>query len=379
MLQFDPRSPEFRSNPYPFYDSLRSAAPIYYWETWNAWFLTRHEDCRTLLRDKRLGNTPLPGDSMLYQNPPDHTRLRNLVNKAFTPRMIDQFRSRIQQVTHDLLDQIENCEQADLISSLAYPLPVIVIAEMLGVPPEDHIKFQNWSRFITKSLDFADNSDIQEEIQEAAEAFKQYFKDLIAERRGAPQNDLLSALAMAEEEGDKLSEAELYNTCRLLLVAGHETTVNLIGNGIFALLCNPEQRQKLQIEPQLIESAVEEFLRYDSPIQLTSRVPLEQVAYKEHIFQTGQRIIFFLGAANRDPTVFEQPNTLDLSRSNNPHLSFSHGIHYCLGAPLARLEGQIVIKTLFQRFPKLILATDTIAYCDNFVFRGLQELPVSLS
>ncbi|MBI1876881.1 MAG: cytochrome P450 [Chloroflexi bacterium] len=377
MFQFDPRSPEFRDNPYPFYDKLRAMAPIFYWEEWDTWFLTRHEDCTLLLRNKRLGNKPSPGDSMLYQNPPDHTRLRSLVNKAFTSHRVEQFRGRIQEITDHLLDQLKDTGQADLIASLAYPLPVIVIAEMLGVPPEDHVIFQNWSKMITKSLDLADNSAIADQIKEAIESFKTYFKALIAERRANPKEDLISALAAAEEAGDKLTEAELYNTCRLLLIAGHETTVNLIGNGTLALLRYPHQLQGLKDNPDCIGSAIEEFLRYDSPIQMTSRLALETVPFKGHTFRTGQTLAFLLGAANRDPEAFEQPNTLDLTRPNNRHLSFSQGIHYCLGAPLARLEGQIAISTLIRRFPNLALATTSLTYCDNYVFRGLERLWVS--
>jgi cytochrome P450 len=291
--------------------------------------------------------------------------------------MVELFRARIQEITQRLLDQIQDAGQADLIRDFAYPLPVIVIAEMLGVPPEDHRTFQRWSRLITKSLDLADNTLIADEIAEATESFKTYFKALIAKRRAAPQADLLSALAAAEEAGDKLTETELYNTCRLLLIAGHETTVNLIGNGMVALLYHPDQRQRLQDNPALIVPAVEEFLRYDSPIQMTSRLALETVEFKGHTFQQGQSVAFLFGAANRDPATFEQPQTLDIGRAKNPHLSFSQGIHYCLGAPLARLEGQIAILSLLQRFPNLSLATETLTYADNFVFRGVEALPVT--
>jgi len=376
-MQFDPTSPEFRTYPYPFYDQLRAFAPIFYWEPQNLWFLTRYEDCKALLSDRRLGHVPTPGNSMLFQNPPDHTRLRGLVNRAFTPRMIEQYRDRVQAITHHLLDDVQADGHMDLIAKFAYLLPVTVIAEMLGVPPADHVLFQQWSKQLVKGLDLADKTALQKAFEAAINAFNTYFSSLIAERRTAPKNDLLSALVAAEEAGDRLTESELYATCRLLLVAGHETTVNLIGNGVLALLRHDDQRQHLQNHPELIASAVEELLRYDGPIQLISRTVLEEMTFQGHTLCQGQEVGFLIGAANRDAAQFKQPNQLDLTRRNNAHLAFGHGIHYCLGAPLARLEGQIAINTLLQRMPTLRLDTETLTYQDNFVFRGLETFPVS--
>ena len=376
-MQFDPTSPEFRTYPYPFYDQLRAFAPIFYWEPQNLWFLTRYEDCKALLSDRRLGHVPTPGNSMLFQNPPDHTRLRGLVNRAFTPRMIEQYRDRVQAITHHLLDDVQADGHMDLIAKFAYLLPVTVIAEMLGVPPADHVLFQQWSKQLVKGLDLADKTALQKAFEAAINAFNTYFSSLIAERRTAPKNDLLSALVAAEEAGDRLTESELYATCRLLLVAGHETTVNLIGNGVLALLRHEDQRQHLQNHPELIASAVEELLRYDGPIQLISRTVLEEMTFQGHTLCQGQEVGFLIGAANRDAAQFKQPNQLDLTRRNNAHLAFGHGIHYCLGAPLARLEGQIAINTLLQRMPTLRLDTETLTYQDNFVFRGLETFPVS--
>lgn len=376
-MQFDPMSPEFRAHPYPFYDQLRSFAPMVYWEPANMWFLTRYADCKTLLSDKRLGHQGTPGSSMLFQNPPAHTRLRGLVSRAFTPRMIEQNRDRILAITHRLLDDVQDDGHMDLIAQFAYLLPVTVIAEMLGVPSEDHVRFQQWSKQLVKGLDLVDREDVAEALQEAIEGFRTYFGGLIAQRRKAPQDDLLSALVAAEEVGDRLSEPELYTTCQLLLVAGHETTVNLIGNGVLALLRHDDQRRQLQDHPEQIATAVEELLRYDGPIQLISRTMLEEVTYQGHTLCQGQLVGFLLGAANRDPDQFEQPNQLDLTRTNNAHLAFGHGIHYCLGAPLARLEGQIAINALLKRMPNLTLDTETLTYQDNFVFRGLETCPVS--
>jgi cytochrome P450 len=376
-MQFDPTSPEFRTHPYPFYDQLRAFAPIFYWESQNMWFLTRYEDCKALLSDRRLGHVATPGNSMLFQNPPDHTRLRGLVNRAFTPRMIEKYRDRVQTITHHLLDDVQADGHMDLIAKFAYLLPVTVIAEMLGVPPADHVLFQQWSKQLVKGLDLADKTAFQEALEAALNAFNTYFSSLIAECRTAPKDDLLSALVAAEEAGDRLTASELYATCRLLLVAGHETTVNLIGNGVLALLRHDDQRQQLQEHPELIASAVEELLRYDGPIQLISRTVLEEMAYQGHTLRQGQVVGFLIGAANRDAAQFKQPNQLDLTRRNNAHLAFGHGIHYCLGAPLARLEGQIAINTLLQRLPTLTLDTEMLTYQDNFVFRGLETFPVS--
>lgn len=375
-MQFDPTSPEFRAYPYPFYDQLRALAPIFYWEPGNMWFLTRYEDCRALLSEKSLGHVNV-SPSMLFQNPPDHTRLRGLVSRAFTPRMIEQYRDRVQAITHQLLEAVRADGHMDLIAQFAYRLPVTLIAEMLGVPPEDHRVFQQWSKQLVKGLDLIDKTEVQAELETAIEAFNTYFSSLIEARRTAPKDDLLSALVAAEASGDRLSEPELYATCRLLLVAGHETTVNLIGNGVLALLRHEDPRRQLQEHPELIAPAIEELLRYDGPIQLISRTVLEEVVYQGHTLRQGQVVGFLIGAANRDPGQFEQPGQLDLTRRHNPHLAFGHGIHYCLGAPLARLEGQIAINTLLQDMPKLTLATETLTYQDNFVFRGLEALPVS--
>lgn len=389
-LQFDPRSPEFRRDPYPFYERLRQAAPIFYWEPWGMYFLTEHEDCSDLLRDDRLGrgHYPEPPESqralhemqrrwMLVLNPPDHTRLRGLVHKAFTPRMVEQLRATVQTVTDQLLDKVQAQGTMELIADLAYPLPVTVIAEMLGVPARDRDTFHHWSDALARSLDLTDDPVVYDRAAVAAAEFTDYLRGLAAERRAQPQNDLLSALVAVEEAGEGLSEAELYATCALLLVAGHETTINLIGNGTLALLRNPDQLRLLQKDPSLVRNAVEELLRYDSPVQMTARSVLVEMEYKGHHFSVGQQVAFLLGAANHDPALFANPQQLDVTRKPNPHLSFGNGIHYCLGAPLARLEGQIAFETLLRRLPKLALATDMPIYRDNFVLRGLEALPLT--
>lgn len=401
MLEFNPLSPEFQANPYPYYEMLRGNAPLFYWSQWNMWFVTRYEDCAALLKDNRFGHDilevmtreelglpPEPPEEyhaytemvrgwMLFRDPPTHTRLRSLVHKAFTPRMIERLRERIQVITDRLLDEVQNSGKMDLIADLAMPLPVTVIAEMLGVPPGDQEHFQRWSRDLGGTLELTDSPEVYERGTKATIEFSAFLRQLANERRANPQEDLMSALVAVEEQGDKLTEAELISTCILLLFAGHETTVNLIGNGVLALLRNPEQLEKLRAQPELIGAAIEEFLRYDSPVQMTSRVALENVEYQGQHFYKGQQVSFMLGAANRDPETFAQADHLDVTRGNNHHLAFSNGIHYCLGAPLARLEGQIAVNTLLKRMPNLRLEDSTPPYRDTWVLRGLRELRVS--
>jgi cytochrome P450 len=393
-MHFDPRSPQFRADPYPTYALLQQHAPIFFWEEWGMWFLSRHADCQMLLRDDRLGRgdqggiEPPPQQQplfammdkwMLLMDPPDHTRLRSLVHKAFTPRMVAQLRQSIQQLTGDLLDRMEDQpgRSADLIAALAYPLPVNVICALLGVPAADHRQFHRWSDAIARSLDLTEESAIYDRAAEAAVALTGYLEGLLAERRARPQADLISALVAVEEAGDRLSKEELFATCALLLIAGHETTVNLIGNGTLALLRHPDQWQQLQQAPDLAQPAVEELLRYDSPVQLTARMAHEDISFQGQTFRRGQQVAFLLGAANRDSAVFADPVRLDIGRRENRHLAFGSGIHYCLGAPLARLEGEIAFATLARRLPRLALASDTITYRDNLVLRGLEALPVS--
>jgi cytochrome P450 len=389
-MEFDPRAPEFRADPYPFYDMLRSYAPIFYWEPWGLWFMTSHEDCQALLRDDRLGHEFLdempPSQQplwdmqarwMLTMNPPDHTRLRGLVYKAFTPRTVAQLRESIQQTTDELIDAALDRGEMDLIRDFAYPLPVTVICSMLGVPAADHIRFHDWSDAIARSLDLTEDQAVYERATVAAVDVTAYLADLLAERRARPQDDLLSALVAVEEAGDRLSADELYATCALLLIAGHETTVNLLGNGTQALLRNRGEWDRLRADAALTKTAVEELLRYDSAVQLTSRAALQDISYKGIEFAAGTGIAFILGAANRDPAQFNDPWRLDIGREPNRHLAFGGGIHYCLGAPLARLEGEIAFATLARRLPNLDLTTESAEYKDNYVLRGLASLPVT--
>lgn len=377
MFNFNPHSPEFRRNPYPLYTTLRNHAPIYFWEEGNRWFLTGWTACNDLLRDNRFGNGP-GGVSMLMQNPPDHTRVRSLVQKAFTPRRAEQLRSTIQSITAELLDQAQAKETVDIVADFAYPLPVAVIVALLGVPKDDHRKFHEWSKALVDTLDLGDHPEREPQRVAAESGFKEYFDQLIHERRANPGNDLLSALIAAEEAGDRLSTKELYFNARLLLIAGYETTVGLIGNGTLALLRNPTQLEQLLSEPTLIANAVEELLRYDGPIQMVSRTALETAEFHGHCVKQGQSVGIMVGAANRDPSRFERPDELQLDRPNPQHLSFGGGIHYCLGAPLARIEAQTALQMLFQRFPQMQLLDPNPTHRDNYVFRSLEQLPVKL-
>jgi pimeloyl-[acyl-carrier protein] synthase len=394
-ILFNPLLPEFHADPYPFYRRLREKEPVHQ-SPMGFWVLTRYEDCVAVLRDPRFGReefqqmlTNVYGDdsekphlprSMLFRDPPDHTRLRALVSKAFTPRMVETMRDHIQEIVDRLLDRVQAAGCMDVIEDLAYPLPVTVICEMLGVPVDDHASIRGWSADIARSLDaigLPSDQEIVERGRKARRALAEYFRRLVPERRARPQQDLLSGLIVAEEQGDKLSSDEVIAMCLLLFIAGHETTVNLIGNGTLALLRHPEQLRKLRAEPGLIGNAVEELLRYDSPVQRTARITNTEVEVAGQPMPKGTMVITALGAANRDPAQFADPDVLDVTRKDPRHISFGFGIHFCLGAPLARVEGQVALGTLLRRLPKLALAETNLEWRESSVLRGLKRLNVS--
>jgi cytochrome P450 len=392
-LAFNPMDPEFLADPYPTYHRLRAEDPVHL-SPLGFWVLTRYEDVVAVLRDGRLAKEAViafvaarfgiaPGTiglSMLDRDPPDHTRLRSLVSKVFTPRVVEGLRPHIQEIVDGLLQRVAGAGSMDLIEAFAYPLPVMVICELLGVPLEDHERFKGWSLDMARGLDaimLPVDSEVARRSGAARHALSGYFRGLIAERRASPRGDLLSALIAAEEAGDKLSEDELLASCILLLVAGHETTVNLIGNGTLALLRHPEQLRRLREDPGLITSAVEELLRYDGPVQRTARMPSTDVTIGGRTISKGEMVMPFIGAADRDPAQFPDPDRLDITRSDNRHIAFGLGIHFCLGAPLARAEGQIAINTLVQRLPTLALATGRPEYRQSLTLRGLKALPVT--
>jgi pimeloyl-[acyl-carrier protein] synthase len=393
---FDPRLPEFHANPYPFYHALREKDPVHQ-SPMGFWVLTRYDDVVTSLRDPRYGRdgfAPLieatygpetaKGNlprSMLMRDPPDHTRLRALVNKAFTPRVIEGMRAHIQAIVDRLLDKVQGARSMDVIDDLAYPLPVTVICEMLGVPLDDQDAIKGWSSDIARSLDaigLMADPDIVARGVAARRNLTEYFRRLLPERRQHPKADLLSLLIAVEEQGDKLNEGELLAMCLLLFIAGHETTVNLIGNGTLALLEHPDQMARFNDDPALIPSAIEELLRYDSPVQWTARITTASVELGGREIPSGSMIIAAIGAANRDPSHFSDPDRLDIARADNRHVSFGFGIHFCLGAPLARVEGQIALGTLLRRMPDLALQTGaTLDWRESSALRGLKGLPVT--
>ncbi len=400
-IEVDLASPAFKADPYPFFARLREQEPVCRVALPGgqaAWLITRYEDVAAALKEERLAKdrskalTPdqaarqpwVPAmfrpltRNMLDLDPPDHTRLRGLVQKAFTPRLVERMRERAQSLTEELLDSALRQRRADLIRDYALPVPTTIIAEMLGVPVEDRHRFHRWSQVIVASD--PSGPGMLKAIPSVL-FFLRYIRRLVRARRADPRDDLLSALARAEEAGDQLDEDELLAMIFLLLVAGHETTVNLIGNGSLALMENPGQMEKLRAEPSGIKIAVEELLRYESPLATaTERFAREDIAVAGVTIPRGGLVYAVLASANRDPRQFPDPDTLDLAREPNKHLAFGLGIHYCLGAPLARLEGEIAISTLLRRAPglRLSVAPKALRWRRGLVLRGLEALPVAL-
>ena len=389
---YNPLSAGMAQDPYPFYAALRERDPVHRSRLVNAWVLSRHADIDAILRDhRRFSNDPrkgtlsrqqranLPADeefTMLFLDPPDHKRLRALVNKAFTPRAINALEPHIRSLLGSLLDDIDDPAGFDLMKAVAQPLPVIVIAEMLGIPAEDRAQFKIWSDQRARTLEPIISAQERAASEAASRALDAYFRPIIEERRAEPQDDILSGLAQAEEEGDRLTEREMLNMLRLLLIAGNETTTNLIGNGFLALLRYPDQLQRLRDDPSLIPLAVDELLRFDSPVQTDFRRVLTDCEVNGFSLKQRENIVLLLGSANRDPDVFENPNTLDVGRGDRSHLSFGRGIHHCIGAPLARLEGRIVLEMLLERFSRISLLDGEPRFRNSIVLRGLESLPV---
>jgi cytochrome P450 len=386
--------PQFLADPYPTYRRLREADPIHQ-SPLGLWVLTRYDDVLAVLRDHRMAKEPMVvavaarlginradiDYSMLHRDPPDHTRLRGLVSQAFTPRVVERMRPRIQAIVDGLIDRAEDTRAMDVIEGLAYPVPVTVICEMLGVPVADHERFKEWTIDLTRGLDAhltgRNSAELARRNAAARRAMDDYLAALIAERRRIPRGDLISALIAAEEAGDRLTESELLATCVLLPTAGSETTVNLIGNGTLALLQHPGELRRLRGRPDMIGSAVEECLRYDGPVQRLGRTPSEDVTMGGQTIPKGAIVMLFIGAADRDPAHFADPDRFDIGRTDNRHLAFGLGIHFCLGAPLARVEGEIALSTVVRRLPKLALATVAPQFRQGITVRGLEALPVT--
>ena len=392
-VSYNPLSAETAQDPYPTYAKLRARDPVHRSRLMNAWVFTRYADADAILRDhRRFSSDPrkrtaarrqrasLPNveePSMLFLDPPDHTRLRALVNKAFTPRAVAALEPRIREIMTTLLDAVDDPSAFDLMKAVAKPLPVIVIAEMLGIPPEDRAQFAVWSDQRARILEPTLTPEERETAEAAMQALDEYLRPIISERRAAPRDDIISALAQAEEEGDTLTEREVLVMLRLLLVAGNETTTNLIGNGVLALLRHPDQLAALRGDAALIPSAVEELLRFDSPVQVDLRSALDDCDVNGFRVRRGDNVVILLGAANRDPDRFPAPDRLDVRRAEQNHLAFGRGIHHCLGAPLARLEGRVVLEALLERFRSIRLLDDRPAFRNSVVLRGLHSLPVA--
>lgn len=394
--QFDPFLPEYVADPYPVYNYLRSKAPVH-WSPKGIWIVTSYSEVVTILTHSQFSRKLQPTTGyknflkklelnpvfkmqshwMLFKDPPEHTRLRTLVNQAFTAKMVEKMYPRIQLIVDKLLDNVQEVGTMDVLADLAKPLSTLVTAEMIGVPTDDREIFEQWLGDIFDAIDITNTPEAIERGNKATLAFIDYFCSLVRERRKAPKEDLITSLIIAEEKGNKLSEAEIFATCIMLLAGGNETTMNLIGNGTFALLRHPDEINKLRENPYLIQTAVEELLRYDSPAPVMGRRVAENIKVGGKLFYKGQEVKVVLGAANRDPVQFSNPDCLDITRSDNRHVSLGRGVHTCVGASLTRAEGQIAINTLIKRMPNLKLQTDSLEWRNKFNIRGLKSLPVS--
>ncbi|MFC4500862.1 MULTISPECIES: cytochrome P450 [Streptomyces] len=397
-LRFDPWDPTFVADPYPAYAELRERGRVIYYEPTDQWLVPRHADVSALLRERRLGRTyqhrfshedfgrtappaehepfhTLNDHGMLDLEPPDHTRIRRLVSKAFTPRTVEGLKPYVRGLAERLVDGLVEAGGGDLLTDVAEPLPVAVIAEMLGIPEADRAPLRPWSADICGMYELHPSPETAARAVRASVEFSEYLRELIAARRKEPGEDLMSGLIAAHDEGDRLTEQELISTAVLLLNAGHEATVNATVNGWWALFRNPEQLAALRADHSLVPSAVEELMRYDTPLQLFERWVLDEIEVDGTVIPRGAEIALLFGAANHDPAVFDQPGRLDLGRADNPHISFSAGIHYCIGAPLARIELAASMTALLERAPTLSLAREPQRK-PNFVIRGLEGLQV---
>jgi cytochrome P450 len=393
---------EFVQNPYPEYHRLLEEGPLHFLDVgggWGVWAVFSHADCSAVAKDPRFSVKrtsgmlfTLPAERqgefqelvrmlglwMIFIDPPEHTRMRKLMNKGFSQAAMEALRPQVEKIVDKVLESLNDVAQADLVKELAYPMPVRVISELLGVPETMHDSFLRWSVAIAEFNGSPERTMAQaQNAQNAVIALSEFFRGAVAERRRNQGNDLISLLIDIREEGEALTEEELYAQCVMMLFAGHETTRNLIASGIYSLLREPEKMSELRQDPTLIRSAVEEFLRFESPIQYTARVTREPIELCGVRIPKRQTILCMLGAANRDPKQFKDPDSLNLSRLNNQHLAFSAGPHFCIGAQLARLEGQVAILRTVQRFPKMRLA-DLPQWEPNFGFRGLKTLPVAM-
>jgi cytochrome P450 len=400
MVVFNPFVPSYKINPHLQYTRLRAAEPVHHSIAMQAWIITRYEDCITVLRDPetfssngfnasgQLGDTIREQratsalgavQTLLTIDPPAHTRLRGVINRAFTPRRVDLLRPRIEAIAEELLDAVTPSGDFELMTSFAQPLPVIVIAELLGIPPTDRDRFKQWSNKIAATTDLLNTEAAIMEAREATLKLIDYFNDFIQARRDEPRDDLISALVAAQSTEEQLTHEEILAFAILLLVAGNETTTNLIGNGTLALLDNPEACEFLRRQPDHLPAAIEEMLRHDSPVQGVVRIAGRDTTLGTQQIPQGDLLMLMLGAANRDPEQFDEPDRFDVTRPSNRHLSFGFGPHFCLGAPLARLEAEVAFALLLQRFPHLTRGSDDMERGGTLLLRGLTKLPLNLA
>ncbi len=389
--------PEVLADPYPLYHRLRTEDPVHWDPFLHEWVVTRYADVVTVFQHFSANRTPTPERltelgmtalkpfaqvmvrQMVFLDPPAHGRIRGLASKAFTPRRVQVLRSHIQDITDSLLDAVQFRGSMDVIADLAYPLPAIVTAEMLGVPVSDRDQLKAWSEDFAELLgNFQYSPDRTPHLLRSVEEMTAYFRVAIRAHREHPRDDVISALVTAEQDGDRLTEEEIVANCILVMVGGQETTTNLIGNGMLSLLRHPDQLEKLRADLSLIPSAVEELLRYESPIQHTARLAPDDLVLGQKTIRKGQTIIAVMGAANRDPEQFPNPDQLDICRRDNRHVAFAYASHFCFGAPLARLEGQIAFETVLSRMPNLRLEPGPLTWRGNLDLRGLTALPVAL-
>jgi cytochrome P450 len=390
--------PEVLANPYPLYHKLRSEDPVHWDRFLHTWVVTRYPDVLNVLHSFSADRTPSPEQltamglsglnaiakvmvkQMLFMDAPAHTRLRGLASVAFTPQRVRMLRTHIQEIADDLLDRVQGRGQMDVIADFAAPMPAIVTAEMLGVPTEDHSDLKKWSADFAEMLgNFQHNPDRIPRVLESTNNLTNYFRDAIAGMRENPREGLIHSFMTAELDGDRLSEEEIIANCVVTMVGGQETTTNLIGNGLLTLMRNPEQLARLRDNPNLIPSAVEELLRYESPSQHTGRIAREDVEIGGKQIRKGQAVMAIMAAANRDPERFPEPDELILDRPDNKHLAFGWSSHFCFGAPLARLEGQIAFETILRRLPNLEVVPGPLTWRTNSGLRGLTALPVTFA
>lgn len=389
--------PDVLADPYPLYRQLRSEDPVHWDPFLHAWVVTRYADVVQVLHHFSANRTPTPEQlselnlsalnpiaevmvrQMLFLDPPDHTRLRALASAAFTPRRVEQLRSHIQDVMNTLLDEVVGKGSMDVIEDFASPAPAIVTAELLGVPARDHVQLKTWSQDFAEMLgNFQHNPDRFSRVLRSVENLCSYFQNEMREQRTSPRDGLIRAMMEAEVDGASLTEEEIVANLIVTMVGGQETTTNLIGNGLLTLLRHPEEMERLRKDSSLIPSAVEELLRYESPSQHTARLAPADVELGNRQIRKRQAVIAVMGAGNRDPERFEDPDRLDLARKDNRHLAFGWAAHFCFGAALARLEGQIAFETLLRRLPNLKLDTKApLQWRHNLGLRGLTALPVT--